>query len=139
MNDFNVLDMLDDYAAEEGMDPAEVFKKHPVSGNVKAEAEAQQEAKKPVKKANGIDPSLIEGMEEFNQPGAVYNKDEIRVGEEPLKNIIDEDAITESRDSISDLKRKDQSQSRKNISAFRRFQTEIVLPPRKYQIRDHPR
>ena len=40
---FSVLDMADSYAEANNIDPSEIFKKNPVSGKVKAEAESSDQ------------------------------------------------------------------------------------------------
>lgn len=136
--EFNVMDMLEDYAAEESMDVSDVFKKHPVSGNVKAEAAMEEneedrveKVEEPAKRKNGIDPSLVADMDEFHQPGAVYDKTEIRNGEEALRNLMDDTAVDESKDALSDLKRK-----QRNLEEFKkRHNIQLFIPEGEFQVK----
>ena len=139
-NKFSVMDMMNDYADEHEIDPAEIFRKHPVSGNVKREfdeetkEEPQEEAPvKKEKKAWMPDPKLTEGMSEFNQPGAVYDKDEVKLTEDKmLHNIADDMAVQESRESMDDMNRKlaniEEAKQRHNIK-------NLHIPPGNEQVR----
>lgn len=114
---FSVLDMADSYAAANDIDPSEIFKKHPVSGKVKAESENAEntnpnetkpnETHKAPKKDWMPDPSLLEGMNEFSGP-VTYAKDEIKTDDidKSLKNIADDNAIKDSIESMNELQRK---------------------------------
>ena len=110
---FNVLDMANNYAEANDIDPSEIFKKNPVSGNIKAEAEENNIENTPVetpkveKEPWVPDASLIEGMDEFAGP-VTYSKDEIRLDdtEKVLKNIVDDNATKDSVETMSELDRK---------------------------------
>lgn len=112
--DFSVNDLIDSYADSMEMDPKEIFKRNPVSGNVKAEAEAEakeaQPVQEPKKKKNGIDPAMVADMPEFKQPGAVYEKDEVILEEDKtLLNIADEETMKDAANTMGDLEMKEQN------------------------------
>ena len=132
-SDFNVMDMIDEYAQEQQMDPSEVFKRHPVSGNVKREAEGIKDEDlvleelpidEPIDDGWRPDSSLTDGMDEFSTTGVVYNRDEIKVGEEPLRSIADDKAKEAATGTISELERKE-----RNITeAKKRHNIELRIP-----------
>ena len=107
-NTFSVLDMANNYAAANDMDPSEIFKKDPpVEETKKADESVSSIETNPTKKKEWKpDPSLLEGMDEFSNP-VTYSKDEIRTEtENELKNITDDEAIKESIDSMNEMQRK---------------------------------
>lgn len=113
---FNVLDMANSYAEANEIDPSEIFKQNPVSGNIKAESEETENVEesstivvpKEEKKAWTPDASLIEGMDEFAGP-VTYSKDELKSDEndKTLMNISDDNAIKDSVESMNELQRKE--------------------------------
>lgn len=97
MNDgnFSVLDMVDEYAAENDIDPSEVF------------AQPVEEVEKPKKKEWNPD---VSDMEEFRSTGVVYNKEDVKLEEDhTLRNLTDDTAVEESKSTMGDLERKDQN------------------------------
>lgn len=114
-NGFSVLDMADEYAQDHDIDPAEIFRKNPVTGNVKAELESEEAAdapkevpdetsKKKEKRAWTPDASLTEGMDELNtSTGVVYDKDDIKIEPDSLANIADEGALKVGEATHNDL------------------------------------
>jgi len=134
---FSVLDMADSYAAANNIDTADIFRKNPVSGNIKAELEANETIEKqsteettnqPIKpitrekKEWMPDSSLLEGMNEFSGP-VTYHKDEIKVSSDTeLKNISDDNAIKDSMETMNELDRKrvniEQAKKRHGIKNF---------------------
>lgn len=116
-NGFSVLNMAETYAAENEIDPADLFKRHPVSGNIKAEAEEAAKiemnqtpsAPEPVvqgkKKPWSPDAKLLEGI--INSKPVTYTKDELMVKDTgDLKNIADDTAEQASREALDDMSRK---------------------------------
>ncbi|MCM1218429.1 MAG: hypothetical protein NC548_28410 [Lachnospiraceae bacterium] len=136
----DVFAMVDDYAKQAEIDPSEVFKNHPVSGNVKAEAEAEEKAAEettpnptsaPPKKKDGWmpDASLLEGMEEFNQGPVVYDKKDLEMKDEDLKNIADDNAKQAALETMDELHRTaaniEYAKARHHIKKFQ-------IPPGQY-------
>ena len=113
-NKFSVLDMAEAFAAENEIDPAELFKKHPVSGNIKAEAEAAANGEAPApqpapkeKKPWSPDAKLLEGMNEVNSRPVTYAKEDlITKGDGDLRNIADDTAKQASLEAMDDMTRK---------------------------------
>lgn len=114
---FNVMDMANSYAAANDIDPSEIFKKHPVSGKVKAEAEddsTEHNETLPTVEPKGEkkpwvpDPSLTKGMSEFDEP-VTYSKDEIKVEDDNkvLRNISDDNALKDSMETMEEFQRKE--------------------------------
>lgn len=96
---FSVMDMIDDYAAENDIDPADVFKKEPVE-------EKPVEEVKPKKEKKEWKPDVSD-MPEFKSAGAVYKKEDVKLTEDTtLHNIADDAALEEARASMDDLERK---------------------------------
>ena len=142
-DNIDVLAMAEDYAQQLNIDPAEIFKQHPVSGITKAEAEAE-EAKaeeektsadpKPVSKPKKKeewrpDPSLLEGMEEFCAKPVVYDKKDLEMKDEGLKNIADDNAKQAALETMDELHRTqmniEDAKKRHGISKFQ-------IPPGQY-------
>lgn len=115
-NHFNVLDMADEIAAAENVDPSELFS-NPEQTEPKnvdhTEPEKEEtpaaEIKEPPKKRKEWtpDPSLLADMPEMQQaPGAVYNADEVIMEEDKtLRNLAEDDAIEASRSAMSEKDR----------------------------------
>lgn len=101
MNDkFSVMDMVDDYAAENDIDPADVFKKETNEENVAVEEVKVKKEKKEWKPD-------VSDMPEFKSAGAVYEKKDVKLTEDKtLHNIADDAALEEARASMDDLERK---------------------------------
>lgn len=104
-NGFSVLDMAQSYADENDVDVADLFKKHPVTGNIKNESNEVVDEKpvkaavNPAKKKPWVpDASLTEGMADLQNAPVTYRADEIRVESEvkELKNITDDIALETS-------------------------------------------
>ena len=100
MNDkFSVMDMVDDYAAENDIDPADVFKKETNEEKLAVVEDVKKEKKewKPD----------VSDMPEFKSTGVVYKKEDVKLTEDTtLHNIADDAAIEEARSSMDDLERK---------------------------------
>ena len=109
-NTFNVLDMAQQYADNNETDISEIFKQHPVSGKVKAEAESSETVEEQVpvetpKKKRAWAPDISDLPEMNNQP-VTYAKDEIRVEEHNgLKNIADDNALQDKLETMDELHR----------------------------------
>lgn len=96
---FSVMDMIDDYAAENDINPADVFKKE-----LKEEKPVEEVKVKKEKKEWKPD---VSDMPEFKSTGAVYDKKDVKLNEDTtLRNIADDVALEESRASMDDLERK---------------------------------
>lgn len=121
-SDFNVLEMAKDYADSNNMDVGDLFAKKEKSeipnslesessndeGNVD-EIPANNKTISGVKKGPWVpDKELLDGMDELTSGPVTYAKEDIKTEEdnENLKNIVDETAIQESRESMDDLQRK---------------------------------
>lgn len=123
-NGFSVLNMAETYATENDVNVEELFKKHPVSGNIKAEAEAinPQNELTPVeavelpksvsdeksrKKPWTPDARLVEGMSDIGAKPVTYSKEELAAKDTgDLKNIADDNALQSSREAMDDMNRK---------------------------------
>lgn len=124
---FSVLDMAQEYASNNEIDVAEIFKKNPVSGNIKAEANLATESdvqnnvfdvtSRDVAPAPAVDTSrkakwtpdakLTADLPDLNAAPIVYEKKDLIVNESgELKNIADDNALEASRASMDDLTRK---------------------------------
>lgn len=138
-NSFSVLDMANSYAAANDIDPADIFKKEPVVENVKAETEAEnnientdKEKPKAEKKPWVPDASLLEDMDEFSAP-VTYSKDEIKLDEteKVLKNIVDDNAIKDSTETMNEFDRKNANiEIAKKRHGIKHFQ----IPPGEYHV-----
>lgn len=142
-NGIDVLAMADDYAQQANIDPAEIFKQHPVSGITKAEAEAEEAeqteeasaeptpAPAPAKKKEAWtpDPSLLEGMEEFAAQPVVYDKKDLEMKDEGLKNIADDNAMQDAIETMDELHR-----TQANIEAAKKRHgiSKFQIPPGQY-------
>lgn len=157
---FSVLDMAKGYAAENDVDVADLFRKNPVSGNIKAESEASGTevsaiggdgtsgtggsgaslgsinavaTERAVKKPWTPDAKLTEDMTEITSQPVTYSKDEL-VEDEPgeLKNIADDNAIQSSRQAMDELGRKQANiQDAKKRFGIKHFQ----IPEGAFQVR----
>lgn len=97
---FSVMNMLDDYAAENDINAADIFKKE-------SNTEEKPVEEKPTKREKKEWKPDVSDMPEFKSAGAVYAKDEIKLEEDKtLHNIVDDSALEESRASMDDLERK---------------------------------
>jgi hypothetical protein len=117
-NSFSVLNMASDYAAENEVDVADLFKRNPVSGNIKAEADAELAFQngvstatlldKPKKAPWSPDAKLTEGMGDINSRPKTYSKEELVVREDTgeMKNIADDNALGSAREAMDDMGRK---------------------------------
>lgn len=113
-SEFRVMDMARSMAAEESTDIKELFAKHPVSGKIAAEqqeaviSEEQPTTTPENKKVPWTpDPELLNGMDEMKSNPVVYDKKDIKESDqEDLKNVTDDEAIRDSRESMDELSRK---------------------------------
>lgn len=143
--DIDVMAMVDDYADKNQIDPATVFKQHPVSGKVKAELEGTElptedspapspapSAPAPKKKEWTPDPSLLAGMEEFEAQPVTYDKKDLELKDEDLKNISDDNAMQDAIETMDELHRThvniEAAKKRHGISKFQ-------IPPGEYHAR----
>lgn len=137
MGDFNVMDMIDDYAAESGIDAKDIFKKKeadpvPEVPDKPIEDEPVKSSSKKNKEWTP-DSSVMEELSEFSgKRGAVYSKDELVFEDEPLKNAGDEAVKKESANSLNELDRKyenlEEAKKRHGISKLR-------IPPGEMQVK----
>lgn len=119
-NSFSVLNMAETFAAENELDIADLFKKNPVSGNIKAEAEAAAISgetnnlttlnathKSGTKVPWSPDAKLTEGLG-INSAPRTYSKEELIVAEDSgeLMNVADDNALQSSRETMDDMSRK---------------------------------
>ena len=117
-NNFSVLDMAQNYADDNDIDVEELFKKNPVSGNIKDEVDdfldddftmtpVTREETKPDKKIPWTpDPELTDGMDELTSGPLTYEKEELKAPSTELKNIVDDEALEGARDHMDDMTRK---------------------------------
>lgn len=120
-NNFSVMGMIDSYASEQNVDANDIFKRpntqQPVPENepsitvedaaISKNQNVPSEFHKKQKREWSPDASLTEGMPELQKKAAVYEKGEIREEKhDPLKNIMDDVALKESRESMDDMSRK---------------------------------
>lgn len=138
-NSFSVLDMAKSYAEDNDIDAAEIFRKNPVSGNIKAETEnntsTPSEPVQPKKTVWTPNPELLDGMDELKSSPLTYSKDEFVFDDDkPLKNIADDNAIQSTRESMDMMSRK-----LANIEdAKKRFGIRnLQIPEGPFQIRIH--
>lgn len=116
---FNVLDMANEYAANNDIDVSELFRKHPVSGNIKNEYENEENDSTEVneeiiddeKKTNKVpwvpDKSLIEDLEDINAQPVVYDKKDVKFNsDEGIVNGADESLVQESMETMDEMSRK---------------------------------
>lgn len=79
------------------------------------------------------DAQLTDGMKEFSQQPVTYSKDELKEEDQsPLENIMDDDALQESREAMDELQRKyyniEDAKRRHGIKYF-------AIPEGVYQVR----
>lgn len=122
-NEFNVMDMIDDYASENGLDAEDIFK-----------SEEKPEEKVEKKAAPGEwrpDASITKDMEEFNDAPVVYDKKDVII-ERKIVNGADEQ-LEEDADSVS----KDMALKERNIeeAKARHGITKLQIPPGELQTR----
>lgn len=127
-NDFNVMDMIDDYADENGISSEDVFSQETVK---------KEEVKEEVKAKPGEwmpDEETMKELSEFNSTGgAVYEADEIKTDEDnKLLNIADEMITKAGEDAMADLQYK-----QKNIVAVKNKLGigETHIPPGEWETR----
>ena len=107
-NNFNVLDMVDEVAAESNIDAADLFAQpEPVQEPVQETTEPPKPVEEPKpeekKKREWVpDASLTRDMPELHQStGVVYNADEVRLEEDTeLRNLSDDDAVEVSNEAM---------------------------------------
>ena len=127
--EFNVMDMIDDYADEAGISAEDVF----TQSEPKEEVKEKKEEKK-VKPGEWMpDEEIMNELDEFKSAGgAVYNTDEIKTKEDDLKNIADEMIIKGGEDALADLQYK-----QKNIAAVKKRLGigETHIPPGEWEMK----
>ena len=123
-NEFDVMDMIDDYAAESGIDAKDIFKKPEPKTESKKEEKAEPGEWRP-------DAKLTEGMDEFQASGAVYDKDDV-VFERQIVNGADEELQDNTRENMNDLERKEA-----NIEEAKKRHgiTKLQIPAGELQVR----
>ena len=107
-NTFNVLDMVDEVAADSNIDAADLFAQpEPVQEPVQEAVEPPKPVEEPKqeekKKREWVpDASLTRDMPELHQStGVVYNADEVRLEEDTeLRNLSDDDAVEVSNEAM---------------------------------------
>lgn len=138
-NNFNVLDMAQEYADANDTEASDIFKKHPVSGNVKNESnnvvpESDTESeRKPKRRTWSPDASVLEDLPEMKNNPVTYAKDEIHVEKhDGLKNIADDNALEDSINAMDELGR-----THANIEKCkeRRGITKLQIPEGEWQVR----
>lgn len=97
-NDFNVMDMIDDYATENGIDAKDIFKK-----NETIKEEIKEETSKKEDTDWRPDSDLLEDMDELKSSGASYNKNDIVMEERQLVNGADEELKVNYKDNLNDM------------------------------------
>ena len=129
---FSVLEMAREMADANNIDPHELFKKEPDNPKPQGVKEPEKisspetvDEQESTADEWSPDSALLEGMEEFNSSPVIYAKSEIRTEENQgfLKNIADESAIQQSRETMDELTRKqlniEEAKQRHGISKFR--------------------
>lgn len=103
---FSVMDMVDQYAAENDMDPADVFKK-PSEEEKKEETTTElSEEEVPKKNEKKEWKPDVSDMPELQQTGAVYKKEDVVMQEDTtLRNIADDAAIESARSNMDEMDR----------------------------------
>lgn len=139
---FDVFDMASQYAADNNIDPTEIFTKPEekpaeVPAPAAPEGEAQDKTptpSQPVKKAKKPwtpDEALIADMPDLHHKPVTYAKDEYREesDDKALENIADDKAIQDSREAMDSLQRTaanlEDAKKRKNIK-------HLQIPPGQY-------
>lgn len=147
MSDNFVMNMLNGYADDHDVDAGDVFKhdtpkkSEPItpspSNTTESNISAEQKIETPVvnkKREWRPDASLTDGMPELKKAGAVYKKDEVKFesDDKALKNLMDDVAVQESRESMDDMSRKlaniEEAKARHGI-------TKLQIPPGEIQTR----
>lgn len=133
---FSVLDMANAYAAENDIDPNDIFKSEseaqqddtPVQNDPPKHQDPPQEKKPWTPSAD-----LLEGLDDLGGSPAIYDADEIKNAsdEGPLRNMADDDAIKESIQTMDSLHRIEA-----NIEAAkrRRGYAKLKIPPGQFQV-----
>lgn len=127
-NEFNVLDMANQYASDNDINPDDIFKKEvkeetPVETTVKSSNTAPGEWRP--------DASLIADMPELQGNTAIYSQEELEVKDGPLENIIDDDAKKESLMQMDEMSRQTM-----NLEEFKkRHNIQLHIPPGEWQVR----
>lgn len=109
-NEFNVLDMAQEYANASNVSVEDLFKQP----ETKVESESNTNTSKenqntPLDKTKTLwkpDAALIEGMDELTAKPVTYDKEELEVKEQSLENITDAVAIEDSREHMDEMSRK---------------------------------
>lgn len=106
--DFDVNDMLDDYASEMGVDPREIFKKKDSDNKGKSEAKKPAAPKKeaPADTDWRPDEGTLEGMDELKSSGVEYKKEDVVLEERQILNGADEELKVNYKDNMNDLELK---------------------------------
>lgn len=127
MSDFNVMDMIDEYASESGIDAKDIFKKKEVPN---------KEIKSPNKEKKNEewtpDSAVMEQLDEFKGTEVTYDKNEFVAAPKPLLNNADEELKMEVNDNMSDLARKEA-----NIEEAKKRHgiTKLQIPPSELQVK----
>ena len=112
---FSVLDMAKSYADENDVNVEDLFKRNPVSGNIKKDTEAIESqpiasppAKQEIKKKEWVpDESLTKGMPELSKAPVTYKADEIKADvSTKLVDMGDEAAFIASQETMNEMERK---------------------------------
>lgn len=126
-NELNVKDMLDEYASENGVDAADIFKKPDPQPVEKKRPEPKKEEPGEWRP----DASLMEGMDEFKSSGVTYDKKDV-IFQREIVNGADEQLKEESRENMDDLQLKtaniEEAKKRHGIS-------KLQIPPGELQVR----
>ena len=126
MSDLSVMDMLDEYASETGIDAEDVFKK-------KEEPKKKIQPKKEKKNEEWTpDASVMDQLDEFKGTAVTYDKDDFVAAPQPLRNKADEDLVEGANDNMNDLERKEanieEAKARHGI-------TKLQIPPSELQVK----
>lgn len=124
---FNVLDMANEYAADNDLDTAALFNKPTPAEEDNGNTESAEESIAEKKNGWRPDNSLIADMPELQSSGAVYNEDEIKNSSDkgPLVNIADDNAKQSEIEQMNEMQRQTA-----NIDEFkRRHNIQLHIPP----------
>lgn len=136
MSDFNVMDMIDDYAAESGIDAKDIFKKKdpvkspdPLDETIDPIPANDEESKT---KEWTPDASLMDELDDFKPTSVVYAKEDFIMEEQPLKDLGDEAVKEEAAGSMGEMDRKlaniEEAKKRHGI-------VKLQIPPGELQVK----
>lgn len=134
---FDVMSMVDSYAQNEGISAEDVFKKKPETPVEPQEEHADSSAETTTGSDDEDgwrpDASLMEGMDEFKQPGVVYDKKDVKFAEDKtLINGADEEVTKEFIDTMNDLQLKEFNIEK---AKKRHGYLKLQIPPGEFQVR----